>query len=150
MTWIRFSGERDFMHLFLACEQEGLLRLGERYLALLQVHSLLCQPCHNFLNHLVDTFAQTAEIQAKLLLVTPSASQNVSFAQSSVILLPHQLPFVEQMQNSLEAFSFDVSLFLFDPNGSLWFAWIGDEYDDLHLADEMLRWLSYLDIQCPE
>jgi|GEM_PF-1633516 hypothetical protein len=150
MSWIRFEGERDFVDLLLVCEKEGLLRLGEHYLVLVQPHSIPCKDCYDFLLGLIDTLNNTAEIKTHLLMVTESFQRSAIFEPKEVILLPPQLPFSNRMKNILEKFSFDVSLFLFDPYGSLWFAWVGDEFNQISLAKETTGWLSYLDIQCPE
>lgn len=150
MSWIRFEGERDFVDVLLACEQEGILQLGERYLVFVQPHSVPCEDCCNFLLRLIDALNTNAEIRAYLLIVTESLEQSSLFEQKEVILLPSRLPFSDRMKNTLENFSFDVSLYLFDPYGSLWFAWVGDEFNQMSLTQETIGWLSYLDIQCPE
>lgn len=150
MSWVRFEGERDFIDLLLACEKEGLFRLGEHYLVFVQPHSSPCAACCDFLLRLINALKTTAEIKAYLLIVTESLEQSSLSEQKEVILLPSRLPFLDRIKNTLEKFSFDVSLHLFDPYGSLWFAWVGDEFNQMSLAPETIGWLSYLDIQCPE
>jgi hypothetical protein len=150
MSWVRFEGERDFVDLLLVCEKEGLLRLGEHYLVFVQPHSIPCKDCYDFLFSLIDTLKNTAEIKAHLLIATESYQTSVFFKHKKVILLPPRLPFSDRMKNVLEKFSFEVSLLLFDPYGSLWFAWVGNEFDQISLAKETIGWLTYLDIQCPE
>lgn len=150
MSWVRFEGERDFVDILHACEKEGLFRLGEHYLVLVEPHSFPCEDCCDFLLRLIDALNTTAEIKAHLLIATESFEQSSLFEQKEVILLPPRLPFSDRMKNILEKFSFDASLYLFDPYGSLWFAWVGDEFNQISLAQETIGWLSYLDIQCPE
>lgn len=150
MSWVRFEGDRDFVDILHDCEHEGLLRLGEHYLVFVQPHSVSCEDCCDFLLRLIDALKTTAEIKAYLLIATDSLEQSSLFDQKEVILLPPNPPFTERMKNILEKFSYAVSLYLFDPYGSLWFAWAGDEFNQMSLAQETIGWLSYLDIQCPE
>jgi hypothetical protein len=150
MTWIRLEGEREFIDLLHLGEKEGLLRLGESYLVMLQSHPNPCKVCRSFCIDLLQALDNTASLKANLLIAADSPLQGMLPERPEIIPLPPRLPFANRIQKSLAEFSFDVSILLFDPYGSLWFAWVGDELDAPSLAKETVRWLSYLDIQCPE
>ncbi len=150
MTWIRLEGEREFIDLLHLGEKEGLLRLEESYLVVVQCHQHPCKVCRDFFNDLLRTLENNAEIKAHLLTTANSSLQGLLPKRQEVTLLPPDLDFAIRIKKSLSEFSFEVSILLFDPYGSLWFAWVGDELDAPTLAKETVRWLSYLDIQCPE
>ncbi|MCS7246729.1 MAG: hypothetical protein NZ840_00615 [Anaerolineales bacterium] len=149
MTWIHFSGERDFLDVFLACERQKLLRLGDAHLILLQAHPFPCTQCSSFLSHLIDCLEAAGDIRARVLVVSAGFERLTPQGGNAVLSLPEQLLPVEQVRASLGNFFSQTSVLLFDPYGSLWFAWSGEELA-VDRVQEVLRWLTYLDIQCPE
>ncbi|MCX8061205.1 MAG: hypothetical protein N3D16_01345 [Anaerolineales bacterium] len=149
MTWIRFDGERDFIDIFLACERQKLFQLGDVYLILMQLHTFPCNHCQSFLSNLLDALAKNSDIKVKLLIAENPFDQPKALQSGDLLYLPEGMLSNERLQASLGVFSSDTKVFLFDPYGSLWFAWSGDEVE-AETVEETLQWLTYLDIQCPE
>lgn len=149
MTWIRYQGERDFIDLFLALERQKQLSMGECYLILVQFHPFPCHYCQSFLSNLLKALAKNSEIKAKVLISENLSQPPHSLQSQDWLYLPEGFLTNERLQASLGIFFADVKVFLFDPYGSLWYAWSGDEFA-VELVPEIIRWLTYLDIQCPE
>lgn len=156
MPWIRFGREEPPAPSLSLTDLTGQTVAvgdyrGRSALALAFLHAPACPVCRN----LTETWSgQQREVQAlgaELLIVLPEVrGESAAFDPAHTLLDPRG----ELRDRYAQLLEFDthgqVLIFVLDEHGAPYAAWVGGEPDDRAIWFDLLRWLLYVSIQCPE
>jgi peroxiredoxin len=126
-------------------------------LVLLFLHGPDCAPCHVFLTHALERLEDYEAENAQLLAIFPSQSGSLqaldSLLRGEIQCLSDPERLVREDYLSLLAPDLvgpdEVMLFVLDTYGAPYVCLKGGE-PEIHLHADLLGWLRYIGIQCPE
>ena len=129
---------------------------GQRNLVLFFTHDGECSPCQALLRDLAARHTEYQSEDAQVVAIVPEARSNVAEMQSSLDL-PFPLladPDNQVRRGYLELIpdrseTIDV-VFVMDRYGAPYAAVLGPEPGDPAVHEEILEWLGFIEIQCPE
>jgi peroxiredoxin len=173
MLWVRFD-EQDRQirspHFCLNSIIGGQVCMQDFYelsnLVVVFLHDINCPDCQRVSADFVRQEDAYQNHQSRVLLIFPQTLQEIRLAlqwnatllksleKSSIHLLSDPGKYTRQSYARLMSASLtgedDTILFVLDSYGSPYTAVIARELDDPEIHSEILSWLQYIEIQCPE
>ncbi len=149
MSWMRFNGEKEFSDILLYAEKQQQRFVGDFFPVLVELHPFACEACRYFLFNLLTSLDRNSDIRVQIIIAEGNPNAELIMGRKEVVCVPQSILSANQLHSMLGADSGETSVFLFDTYGHLWFAHRGKELED-ELTEQILRWLNFLAIQCPE
>lgn len=129
---------------------------GRRNLVLLFLHRLDCPGCHAALQNLAKHRLEYQEHEAQVLVVVPTPMAELTVVETTEA---HPFPLLADQEGvTRRAYAAllpgepaeEAMLFVLDRYGAPYAALICPEPDDPALPREVLEWLAFIELQCPE
>lgn len=155
MPWIRFGrNEPPAPSLPLQNMQGQTVAVsdyrGQSSVALAFLHAPTCPACRGVIENWAARQAEVEALNSKLLLILPAAPDDVSGLDPAATLLDPQGQLRRRYAQLLE---FDtegqILVYVLDEFNTPYAAWVGAEPEGT-IWEELLRWLLYVSLQCPE
>jgi peroxiredoxin len=169
MRWIRFEEEdrRSPAPDFCLPDAAGKTICKSDYrgdcsLVLAFLHSLDCEECQQAVQGFIENQASYHKEDARVLVIIPPgngeaaerAGENPHVEQPPVTILADRDGEIRKTYAGLMVESLitaqDAALFILDSYGAPYAAYVSPELTDPGLHSEILSWLSFIGMQCPE